>query len=107
MGFSLPMDNCKQMSVKIIKVAKQLPKYSRATADILPMLEGWLHGQDDRFIKKVKKIFEGAAVDKRYSIMNPEEVFTAGSFEEKNDIYTREVIILGEQVLQKALGKAN
>ena len=95
------------MSVKIVTVAKQLPQYSRTTADILPMLDGWLYEQDDRFIKKVKKIFEGAAVDKRYSIMDPEEVFTATSFEEKNDIYTREVIILGEQVLQKALEKAN
>jgi predicted naringenin-chalcone synthase len=107
MGFSLPVDNYKKMNVKIVTVAKQLPEYSRATADILPMLDGWLHEQDDRFIKKVKKIFEGAAVDKRYSIMDPEEVFTATSFEEKNNIYTREVIILGEQVLQKALEKAD
>jgi len=94
------------MSVKIVTVAKQLPKYSRTTADILPLLDGWLQGHDERFIKKVKKIFEGAAVNKRYSIMDPAEVFTATSFEEKNDIYTREVIILGEQVLQKALEKA-
>jgi predicted naringenin-chalcone synthase len=94
------------MSVKIVTVAKQLPQYSRSTTDILPLLEGWLHGQDERFSKKVKKIFEGAAVDKRYSIMDPVEVFTATSFEEKNDIYSRGVIILGEQVLQKALAKA-
>ena len=95
------------MSVKIVTVAKQLPQYSRETSEIIPMLESWLHGQDERFIKKVKKIFEGAAVDKRYSIMDPESVFTATSFEDKNDIYSREVIILGEQVLQKALEKAN
>lgn len=107
MGFSLPVDNYKQMSVKIVTAAKQLPQYSRQTADILPMLEVWLEGQDERFIKKVKKIFEGAAVDKRYSIMDPEEVFTSTSFEEKNDIYSREVIILGEQVLKKALEKAD
>lgn len=107
MGVSLPVDNYKQMSVKIVTTAKQLPQYSRETKDILPMLEGWLDGQDERFIKKVKKIFEGAAVDKRYSIMEPQEVFTATSFEEKNDIYTREVILLGEQVLQKALEKAD
>ncbi|MFH7010698.1 type III polyketide synthase [Flavobacterium sp. FlaQc-52] len=94
------------MSVKISTVAKQLPKYSRTTADILPFLDNWLEGQEERFIKKVKKIFEGAAVDKRYSIMDPFEVFTATSFEEKNDIYSREVIILGEQVLEKALAKA-
>jgi len=95
------------MSVKIVTVAKQLPQYSRETSEIIPMLENWLHGQDERFIKKVKKIFEGAAVDKRYSIMDPESVFTATSFEDKNDIYSKEVIILGEQVLQKALEKAN
>ncbi|RWX00389.1 type III polyketide synthase [Flavobacterium cerinum] len=94
------------MSVKIVTVAKQLPKYSRETKEILPLLDNWLEGQNERFIKKVKKIFEGAAVDRRYSIMEPLEVFTATSFEEKNDIYCREVIDLGEKVLVKALNKA-
>lgn len=95
------------MSVKIITAAKELPRYSRTTEEIMPLLDGWLNGQEERFIKKVKKIFEGAAVDKRYSIMEPTEVFTATSFEEKNDIYTREVILLGEKVLRNALTKAN
>lgn len=94
------------MSVKIKCVSKQLPKYSRATNEIIPFLDAWLVGQDKRFIKKVKKIFEGAAVDKRYSIMDPIEVFTKTSFEERNDIYVREVIDLGEKVLEKALLKA-
>lgn len=94
------------MSVKIVTVAKQLPKYFRETKEILPLLDNWLVGQDERFIKKIKKIFEGAAVHRRYSIMDPLEVFTATSFEEKNDIYCREVIELGEQVLIKALDKA-
>jgi predicted naringenin-chalcone synthase len=95
------------MSVKIKCVAKQLPKYSRTTQEIIPFLDSWLVGQEDRFIKKVKKIFEGAAVDKRYSIMDPLEVFTNTSFEERNDIYVREIIDLGEKVLDKALKKAN
>lgn len=107
MGFSLPMDNFKNMSVKIKTVSKQLPKYSRNTDEIIPFLDAWLVGQDERFIRKVKKIFEGAAVDKRYSIMDPIEVFTKTSFEERNDIYVREVIDLGEKVLEKALKKAN
>lgn len=106
MGVSLPVDYFKYMSVKIITATKQLPKYSRVTEDIIPLLDIWLEGQEERFIKKVKKIFEGAAVDRRYAIMDPVEVFTATSFEEKNDIYTREVIELGEQVLYKALKKA-
>lgn len=95
------------MSVKISSVSKQLPKYSRTTEEILPFLDHWLVNQDDRFIRKVKKIFEGAAVDKRYSIMDPIEVFTQSSFEERNNIYTREVIDLGEKVLIKALEKSN
>jgi predicted naringenin-chalcone synthase len=95
------------MSVKIKTVAKQLPKFSRTTEEIVPFLDAWLEGQDERFIRKVKKIFEGAAVDKRYSIMDPIEVFTKTSFEERNDIYVREVIDLGEKVLEKALEKAN
>lgn len=103
MGFSLPVDHYKNMSVKIITAVKQLPQYSRETKDIIPFLDVWLEGQEERFIKKVKKIFEGAAVDKRYSVMEPSEVFTATSFEEKNDIYSREMIVLGHQVLEKAL----
>jgi alkylresorcinol/alkylpyrone synthase len=94
------------MSVKIKCVVKQLPKFSRTTEEILPFLDIWLAGQEDRFIRKVKKIFEGAAVDKRYSIMDPIAVFENSSFEEKNDIYVREVIDLGEKVLDKALKKA-
>jgi predicted naringenin-chalcone synthase len=95
------------MSVKIKCVSKQLPKFSRSTDEIIPFLDAWLDGQEPRFIRKVKKIFEGAAVDKRYSIMDPIEVFTKTSFEERNDIYVREVIDLGEKVLEKALQKAN
>ena len=107
MGFSLPMDNFKNMSVKIKTVTTQLPKYSRTTEEIIPFLDTWLSGQEARFIRKVKKIFEGAAVDKRYSIMDPIEVFTNTSFEERNNIYVREVIELGEKVLEKALAKSN
>ena len=94
------------MDVKITAVAKQLPKYTRETEAILPYLKLWLAGQDERFQRKVVKLFENAGVDRRYSIMDAEEVFTKTSFEEKNDIYAREVIALGEQSLTKALDKA-
>ncbi|MGB7394882.1 MAG: type III polyketide synthase [Pricia sp.] len=92
--------------VRITTVAKQLPEYCRDTKDVLPLVELWLAGQEERFRRKVIKIFEGAAVDKRYSIMEPEEVFTATSFEQKNDIYVREVKKLGRKVLKKALDDA-
>ncbi|RZJ75379.1 MAG: type III polyketide synthase [Flavobacterium sp.] len=95
------------MSVKIKTVSKALPEFSRETSEILPFLDVWLNGQDERFIRKVKKIFEGAAVDKRYSIMAPEEVFSELSFEKRNDIYIREVIKLGKECVSVALGQAN
>lgn len=95
------------MSVKITAVAKQLPANTRPTGEILPFLDAWLAGQEDRFKRKVRKIFENAAVDRRYSILSPEEVFSNTSFEEKNDIYVRECIKLGEASLLKALKKAN
>lgn len=95
------------MNVKITTVSKQLPPFMRETKDVIPLLEIWLAGQEERFRRKVVKIFEGAAVDKRYSIMDPSEVFTATSFEDKNQIYVREVKKLGKQVLEKALKKAN
>ncbi|SDG80658.1 Predicted naringenin-chalcone synthase [Pedobacter terrae] len=95
------------MSVTIKAVSKALPEYWRSTEDILPFLDVWLKDQDDRFIRKVKKIFEGAAVDKRYSIMSPEDVFSDLSFEERNHIYVRESIKLGAKCLETALEKAN
>lgn len=95
------------MSVSIISVQKELPKYSRETSNIIPLVEKWLGDKDERFKRKITKIFEGAGVDKRYSIMAPEEVFTATSFEDKNNIYIREVKTLGKNVLQDALKTNN
>lgn len=106
MGLPLSMDNIKFMSVKIKTIAKALPPYSRTTEEILPLLAGWLQGQDERFQRKVKKIFENAGVDKRYSIMSPLDVFTQTSFEERNNIYSRETIKLGKACLENALTKA-
>jgi len=90
-------------SVHIVSTTKALPPFSRNTKDILPFVEFWLRDQDERFRRKVVKIFEGAGVDKRYGIMDIEEVFTASSFEDKNRIYAREAKKLGKTVLQKAL----
>jgi alkylresorcinol/alkylpyrone synthase len=99
------MDYKKPMSVRITAVAKALPQHWRDTSDILPFLDVWLAGQDSRFQRKVKKIFENAAVDRRYSVMSPDEVFSQTTFAEKNAIYAREVIKLGEESLKNALAK--
>ena len=94
------------MSVKIAAVSKALPEFSRSTAEILPFVDLWLKGQDTRYIKKAKKIFEAAAVDYRYSILQLERVFEELTFEERNDIYIKEGLKLGESCLRSALDKA-
>ncbi len=94
------------MSVKIKTVTKALPRFSRPTTEIIPFFKAWLQGQDERFIRKVIKIVENAAVDRRYSFLSPEEVFGNLSFEEKNDIYIHEGIKYGAECLKSALEKA-
>ncbi len=95
--------SCYMNEIKITAVSKELPAYQRNTKEILPFVEEWLRNQDERFRRKVVKIFEGAAVDTRYGIMSIDEVFTATSFQEKNDIYVREVKKLGTTVVHNAL----
>jgi len=95
------------MAVKIITVSTQLPKFSRKTEEIIPFIDFWLDGEDERFIRKAKKIFEGAMVDERYSIMSPEQVFSNMSFEERNHLYSQAAIDLGQKVLEKALHQAD
>ena len=92
---------------RIVSVTKELPPYSRNTKDIIPLVEFWLSGQEERFSRKVVKIFEGAAVDKRFSIMPPEDVFVTTSFEDKNKIYSEEAKRMGANVLRNALQKSN
>ncbi len=90
---------------KIIGVAKALPPFSRTTEQIIPYINMWLSGQDDRYRRKVVKIFEGAGVEKRFGIMSIEDVFTATSFEQKNDIYVEGVKELGCAALKSALAE--
>lgn len=94
------------MKVSIKTVAKALPEYCCTTAETLPFVRDWLKGQDDRFVRKVIKIFENAAVQKRYAIMPPESVFSRMGFAERNRLYMKAAIKLGAQCLSDALAKA-
>ena len=92
--------------VKISHLSKALPKYCRSTEEIIPFVNLWLSDQEDRFRRKVVKIFEGSGVDRRYGIMPIEEVFTKTSFENKNRVYSKAVKNLGRTALENALQQA-
>lgn len=89
--------------VRIRGAFHELPPYSRTTGEILPFVPVWLAGEPERLRRKAVKIFEGAGVDRRYGIMDIGEVFTATSFERKNQLYSTAARDLGERVLSKAL----
>lgn len=93
--------------IKIKTVSTQVAQHGRETLEIIELVKNWMSDQDNRYKRKVIKIMEGAGVDKRYSIMNPVEVFENPSFEARNDIYIKEIKKMGKECLQKALNKAN
>ncbi len=93
--------------VKIKAVASQLPPYSRTTKEIIPYVKEWISGQDERFQRKVIKIMGNAGIDKRYSILDADEMFVQRTFEEKNNIYIEGILPLAEGALRKALEKAD
>lgn len=93
---------------KILATHIALPPYTRSTEESLPYVEKWLEaqGQDERFIKKILRIFKYAQVDRRYSIMDVDEVFKETSFEEKNNFFMKAFISLTQTALEGALEKA-
>ncbi|WP_313113909.1 type III polyketide synthase [Aequorivita sediminis] len=95
------------MMVKITTVSTQVAQHCRETPEIIELVKNWMSNQDNRYKRKVIKIMEGAGVDKRYSIMNPVDVFKNPSFESRNNIYIKEIKKMGKECLQTALNQAN
>jgi predicted naringenin-chalcone synthase len=65
-----------------------------------------MEGQEDRFKRKVLKIFEGAAVSRRYGIMDIDQVFAPQSLESRNERYVQAVKALGRESLKRSLADA-
>jgi predicted naringenin-chalcone synthase len=90
------------MNVKIITVAKQL-----LDTLVLPLISFryWIFGSMDKSLALLRRSrnFSKAPLWKDDMLLWIREVFTATSFEEKNNVYCREATVLGEQALRKAL----
>ncbi len=93
--------------VKIKTVAKQLPPYTRTTEEIIPYVKAWMSGQEERFQRKVLKIIGNAQIDRRYSIIDADDMFVPRTYEEKNQLYIQGTLPLAEGALRKALKKAD
>jgi predicted naringenin-chalcone synthase len=97
----------KNEHIKVLSVATAVPEYTKSTDEIVQYMEGFLDDEDERFKRKVLRIFKYAEVDRRYAIQPAEEVFTPLSFEDKNRIYTKHAKALSTKVLSEALKKAD
>jgi predicted naringenin-chalcone synthase len=94
--------------VKVLSTNIALPPYTRETDESMPHVEAWLSRHpDERFREKVRRLFKYAQVDRRYSIMDIDEVFKETSFEEKNNFFIQAFIDLTHKALKGALEKAN
>jgi predicted naringenin-chalcone synthase len=96
------------MNPKILSTHIAVPPYTRTTEESMPFVEAWLQNQpDERFREKVLRLFKYSQVDRRYSIMDIDEVFKETSFEEKNNFFIQAFIDLTKKALEGALAKAN
>ena len=91
---------------KILATATALPPFTKPTEEIIADMEFHLKDHDERFRRKVLRIFKYAQVDRRYSIMPAETVLADLSLEEKNDYYIEQVKVLGSKVFREALANA-
>jgi alkylresorcinol/alkylpyrone synthase len=92
--------------MKILSVSSVKPPYEYCTADIIAAADRlWLAKQEERIRSTALKIFRGAEIESRGSVVPIDEVFTPTSFAEKNDIYIRECQTLAEQALLAACAK--
>lgn len=95
------------MISKIHSVHIELPEFSEDINTIIQFAEKWTGDLDQRSREKIIRLFRNAHVNRRYSIIPIEEVFSNKTFEERNNRYIEKVTDLCEKALKNALKKAN
>lgn len=96
-----------KMKSKIVSVAVVNPEYSYSTDNIIKYVEIWTKDMPETLRKRILKIFKAAQIDRKFSILPIEQIFSPMTFEEKNNHYKKAAIELGAEVFQKALAKAD
>lgn len=95
------------MRSKILSTATALPEHYITQEESLAYVDLWVKDLPERDQKKAKRIFKYAEVDGRYIVRQPAEMLNGNTFEERNNIYIRQAVALGEKALKKALDQAN
>jgi alkylresorcinol/alkylpyrone synthase len=89
---------------RIIHMETMKPKYAYSTDEIVEAAKKyWLNDAPELSKRMALKIFKGSDISERNSVVPLEIAFSDLSFEEKNDIYKREMIEYGKILLKKAI----
>lgn len=89
---------------RIIHMETLKPDHVYTTDEIVAAADKyWLSKVDDNTRRKSLKIFNGAKIERRCAVVELETVFSDISFEEKNNIYKREMIAYGKRLLKSAI----
>ncbi len=93
---------------KILQCTTVQPDFVYDTASVIAYADqAWLKNIDPVIRRMALKIFEGAEIKWRSSVAPLEVIFSDISFEEKNNLYKKSMIDMGERVLRKALNDAS
>ncbi|WP_034731491.1 type III polyketide synthase [Bacteriovorax sp. Seq25_V] len=89
---------------RIIHIESLAPKYVYSTDQIIEAADSlWLKNVDEMTRRKAIKIFKGSNIDFRRAVVPLEIAFGDLSFEEKNNIYMKEMIAYGKELLSNAI----
>ncbi|MGZ3657325.1 MAG: type III polyketide synthase [Bdellovibrionota bacterium] len=93
---------------RILSLSTVSPEHRYSTEEIAAAAEKhWLCDTEEKTRNAALKIFRGADIRERYSVVPLETVFSALSFQEKNDLYITAAKELAEKALLKACEQAD
>ncbi len=90
----------------ILAVSTVVPDYEHSLQDVLEQAQAWVSHQEKSFRAKVERIFRRAGVNKRYTVLPLEVLFSPMSLAEKNDRYRTHIVDYAETALCNALAQA-
>ena len=91
---------------QILSVATVVPGYEHSLQDVVEQAQVWVSHQEKPFRTKVERIFRRAGVNKRYTILPLDALFSPMTLAEKNDRYCTYIVDYAETALRDALAQA-
>jgi alkylresorcinol/alkylpyrone synthase len=90
----------------LIAVERYLPRYRYEQAEVSRWAAAWLEEAGDAALRRLLRVYESAAVERRASVVPIEEAFAGGDLESRNDRYREIAREAAIDVTRRALDSA-